>query len=148
MTKNNTVPRSTCGSGGCQSCPFSWTEEAEYASNTGCLPTQKEILDLPKEHNVVWGCHSDFDVICGGFAKTYKDKGNELDATLPIVDFTEYTNLGLDTAIVLAKVRKGINPIEEKIEKFAKNNPNINREIKHDLFDYSKVKVSHKEVLS
>lgn len=111
--KNTIVPRSTCGSGGCESCPFSQTEDAFYAENTGCLPDTFTILELPKLHHVVWGCHSDFNVICGGFAKQYKENGNVLDTTLPIVDFTEFTYLGLESAINLAKVRKGINPVAD-----------------------------------
>lgn len=126
------LERSKCGSGGCVTCPFSQGDEAFYAESTGCLPDVKEILELPEKHNVNWGCHGEVGVVCGGYAKSYKEQGKGLDKDLPIVDFDEYTYLGMDTAIALAKVRKGINPIEDEFKKFK------DFDLKVHLFDYSR----------
>lgn len=124
--------RSSCGSGGCVTCPFSQNEEAFYAENTGCLPTVDEILELPEKRNVNWGCHGEVGVICGGFAKEHKRSGNTLNKELPIVDFDEFTHLGMDTAIALAKVRKGINPLKNELRKYHGHYTKLN------YFDYSK----------
>jgi hypothetical protein len=109
------IARSMCGSGGCITCPFSQNEEAFYADNTGCLPDAQEILELPEKHKVNWGCHGEIGVVCGGLAKESKRIGKEFNKDLPIVDFDEYTYLGMEVAIALAKVRKGINPLEDQL---------------------------------
>ena len=127
------IERSECGSGGCVTCPFSQGDEAFIAENSGCLPDTNEILKFPEHNNVNWGCHSEVDVVCGGFAKKYKETGKKVDKSLPVVDFDEYTYLGIDVAIALSKVRKGINPLEDDLKRYGES-------YKHDihLFDYTK----------
>lgn len=53
----------------CKSCPFNYTEESEYAQNTGCLPNRIEILKLKDETNNNWACHSNNKRICGGLSE-------------------------------------------------------------------------------
>lgn len=132
MSLNYKKERSSCGSGGCITCPFSQNEDAFYAENTGCLPTTNEILELPEKQNVNWGCHGEVGVVCGGFAKEYRMVGKELNKDLPIVDFAEFTHLGMDVAIALAKVRKGINPLKDELQKYKGHYTGMN------YFDYSK----------
>ncbi|MCY9376553.1 hypothetical protein MOF34_15865 [Bacillus sp. T17B1] len=48
MKEINMIERFYCGSGGCMSCPFSHSDEAEMAQNYGCLPTPKQIFEDEK----------------------------------------------------------------------------------------------------
>lgn len=130
--KKEKIPRSICGSGGCISCPFSNTEESYMAS--GCLPDGYELIKICSEANVLWGCHSEPNTICGGFAKSMTSLG-KFDPTLPVIDFDEYSTLGFDVAIALAQVRKGINPVRAEKEKNT-----YYKESEFDFFhDYSRM---------
>ncbi|KOS61515.1 hypothetical protein FJQ98_16220 [Lysinibacillus agricola] len=73
-------------------------------------------------------------VVCRGFAKEYKRLVNKVNKDLPIVDFDEFTHLGMDVAIALAKVRKGINPLKDELSKYKGCYSELN------YFDYSKIK--------
>lgn len=134
MFKQATLPRSICGSGGCSGCPFSCTEESDIISNYGCLPDNNELIELVKTRNVNWSCHAEQNVICGGLVAALKENNIPFDREAPLVDFTEYSHLGMDVAIALAQVRNGLNPIEEEY----KNNKYAEK--RKEYFDYSKCK--------
>lgn len=53
----------------CSSCPFNYTEQSEYAQNTGCLPSKKDILQLKDDKNENWACHSYNKRICVGLSQ-------------------------------------------------------------------------------
>lgn len=50
----------------CRSCPFTFTPEAEVATNSGCLPSGVEILQMKRETGDNWACHSNCNRICQG----------------------------------------------------------------------------------
>lgn len=52
----------------CVSCPFEFTEEAEAAHNSGCLPTAGEIVRLKAATGHNWACHSNCNRACQGLA--------------------------------------------------------------------------------
>lgn len=60
------------GCDGCTTCPFSIGEEAEKVQNLGCLPSMGEILDMADKTGRPWGCHSNEDQVCRGYASVAK----------------------------------------------------------------------------
>jgi hypothetical protein len=70
--------RSLCGSGGCVTCPFSCSEEAEMIQNYGCLPDRTDIIRIKESSGQNWACHGDEKVICGGLARYIKENRPDL----------------------------------------------------------------------
>lgn len=79
MCQNHKTERSPCGSGGCMTCPFSWSDEAEIVQNLGCLPTPHEIITMKEKSGHNWACHDNKNVLCGGFANYVKTQRPDLD---------------------------------------------------------------------
>jgi hypothetical protein len=97
-------PRSECGSGGCITCPFSCSDEAEQVQNYGCLPDAHDIIQMKKESGQNWSCHSDATVLCGGFAMRVKESHPELDIRVGgLISYEIWYHKGQDVAIEEAR---------------------------------------------
>lgn len=61
-------------------CPFAETTESEIAQNTGCLPTEFDIVEMRVNHGRTWACHSDESKPCKGALRHMREKG--IDCTV------------------------------------------------------------------
>ncbi len=96
-------PRSTCGSGGCQTCPFSHNEQAEQVANYGCLPSAADILRMKELSGHNWACHADESVMCGGFARYVTAQRPDLDLKVGgLIAYTVWYHDGEDVALAHA----------------------------------------------
>ena len=59
------------------SCPFAFTEESEYAQNTGCLPSPYEIVIMKIQYGKTWACHSNPSQPCRGALLHLKTNGED-----------------------------------------------------------------------
>lgn len=71
---------STCGSGGCTTCPFSETDESYQLQNYACLPMPYDIIKMKETSGHNWSCHGDDTILCGGFARFIKEHRPDLDS--------------------------------------------------------------------
>lgn len=100
MSDNEKIERSSCGSGGCVTCPFSCNEHAEQAQNYGCLPSPFQIIEMKRKSGHNWACHSNENVLCGGFAKFIKDECPDLDIhTGNLISYETWYHQGEEAAI-------------------------------------------------
>jgi len=59
----------------CPACPFNYTsEESQLASNYGCLPSPKDIIEIFEKTNNIWACHDNPEVPCKGAINYLKNK--------------------------------------------------------------------------
>lgn len=101
------IERSSCGSGGCTTCPFSYSEEADYAQNTGCLPTRQGIIELKEKSGHNWACHYDETVLCGGFARYLMETRPDLNVKEGgLISYDDWSEKGDIIAIVNAFKRQ------------------------------------------
>lgn len=63
----------------CKSCPFNFSEESEYAQNTGCLPSAYDIINLKRETGHNWACHSNPLKMCKGLIEDVEERKLDLD---------------------------------------------------------------------
>lgn len=98
-----TTDRSPCGSGGCLTCPFSCSMEAEQVQNYGCLPDRFQIIKMKEESGHNWSCHSDANVVCGGLAKYITKERPDLNLKGGLIDYDDWYKLGQDEAIQIAE---------------------------------------------
>lgn len=98
------IPRSECGSGGCDTCPFSYGEAAEQVQNYGCLPDRKDILVMKEESGHNWACHGDETVLCGGYARYLKKNRPDLDPYKGnLISYDTWYRYGKDAAMMEAE---------------------------------------------
>ncbi len=86
--------RSLCGSGGCETCPFSHNERAEQVANYGCLPSAADIRRMKELSG-----HGDESVMCDGFARYVTERRPDLN--LPVggrISYTVWYHDGKDAA--------------------------------------------------
>lgn len=92
--------RSPCGSGGCMTCPFASSEEAETVQNYGCLPDPHSIVKMKEESGHNWACHYDDNKLCGGFANHIRQHRPDLDIREGnLISYTTWDSKGQDVAI-------------------------------------------------
>lgn len=116
----NMIERSYCGSGGCMSCPFSHSDEAEMAQNYGCLPTHKQIIEMKEKSGHNWACHSDETVLCGGFAKYIKRNRPDLNLNEgQLISYETWCHEGEEKAIQQANSRE-LRQVQEEIQRITK----------------------------
>lgn len=97
------IERSSCGSGGCVTCPFSYNDEADQAQNYGCLPTRYDIIEMKEKSGHNWACHYDETVLCGGFARHLMENRPDLNVKEGgLISYDDWANEGEMTAIVNA----------------------------------------------
>ena len=91
----------------CETCPLGdgdgWTDAAEQAINLGCLPSFGEAMHIKRSTGCNWGCHSE-ERICAGFVRECAVYGLEYRGA-PTLSFKEWSDLGLDEAVRLARGR-------------------------------------------
>lgn len=108
MRNMNKIERSPCGSGGCITCPFSYSHEAQQVQNYGCLPDKADIVRMKEESGHNWACHYDDSKPCGGLAKHLKDHRPDLDIKEgSLISYEVWYNEGEEVAITKAKTNKG-----------------------------------------
>lgn len=121
----NMIERSYCGSGGCMSCPFSHSDEAEMAQNYGCLPTPKQIIEMKEKSGHNWACHSDETVLCGGFAKYIKRNRPDLNINKgQLISYETWCHEGEGKAIQEANSRE-LRLAQDEIQRLTKENDGI-----------------------
>lgn len=99
--------RSPCGSGGCITCPFSCTDEAEQVQNYGCLPDRPDIIRMKEESGHNWSCHSDDKVLCGGFARYIQEERPDLNIKEgKLISYDVWYREGKEEAIKLAGIQE------------------------------------------
>jgi len=98
-----TTDRSPCGSGGCLTCPFSCSMEAEQAQGYGCLPDSFDIIKIKENSGHNWSCHGDTSVVCGGLARYITRKRPDLSLEGGLIDFDAWNEHGMDKAIQIAE---------------------------------------------
>ncbi|MDV5127001.1 MULTISPECIES: hypothetical protein [Bacillus amyloliquefaciens group] len=123
MKEINMIERSYCGSGGCMSCPFSHSDEAEMVQNYGCLPTPQQIVEMKEKSGHNWACHSDETVLCGGFAKYIKRNRPDLNINEgQLISYETWGHEGEAKAIQEANTKE-LRQAQEKISRLrAENN--------------------------
>ncbi|WP_216833402.1 hypothetical protein [Bacillus velezensis] len=122
MKEINMIERSYCGSGGCISCPFSHSEEAEMAQNYGCLPTPQQIVEMKEKSGHNWACHSDETILCGGFAKYIKRNRPDLNINEgQLISYETWDHEGEAKAIQEANIRE-IQLAKEEIQRLQVEN--------------------------
>ncbi|WP_342490426.1 hypothetical protein [Bacillus sp. FSL R5-0443] len=125
MKEINMIERSYCGSGGCISCPFSHSEEAEMAQNYGCLPTPQQIVEMKEKSGHNWACHSDETVLCGGFAKYIKRNRPDLNINEgQLIAYETWDHEGEAKAIQEAN-SKELQLAQEEIQRLTKENKEL-----------------------
>lgn len=98
---------STCGSGGCISCPFSSSLESEMAQNYGCLPTPADIIELKETTGQNWSCHNDDTKLCSGYATSLKQTRPDLDIKDGgLISYEVWYQEGEEIAIEKAKIQE------------------------------------------
>lgn len=98
------IERSPCGSGGCITCPFSFSEEAEMVQNYGCLPDRFDIIRMKEKSGHNWACHGDETVLCGGFARYVMDRRPDLNIKEgKLISYKIWYHEGEEAAIEKAK---------------------------------------------
>lgn len=123
----NLIERSYCGSGGCMSCPFSHSDEAEMAQNYGCLPTPKQIIEMKEKSGHNWACHSDATVLCGGFAKYIKRNRPDLNISEgQLISYETWVHEGESKAIQEANTRE-LRLSKEEIQQLQFENNKLRR---------------------
>lgn len=65
----------------CVTCPFSHTQESEYAQGLGCLPDPFHIVEMKRISGHNWGCHYNENRVCAGFIDHITEYYPELDPT-------------------------------------------------------------------
>lgn len=94
------MERSTCGSGGCVTCPFSFNDLADQVQNYGCLPSAGDILKMKETTGHNWSCHGDASVLCGGYVKYIKTYRWDLDITKGgLISYETWYHEGEEAAI-------------------------------------------------
>lgn len=116
------IERSYCGSGGCMSCPFAHSDEAEMAQNYGCLPTPQQIVEMKEKSGHNWACHSDETVLCGGFAKYIKRNRPDLNINEgQLISYETWDHEGEAKDIQEANSRE-LRLAQEEIQRLTKEN--------------------------
>ncbi|MGG3667164.1 hypothetical protein ABES74_09425 [Bacillus subtilis] len=123
----NMIECSYCGSGGCMSCPFSHSDEAEMAQNYGCLPTPQQIVEMKEKSGHNWACHSDETVLCGGFAKYIKRNRPDLNINEgQLISYETWGHEGEDKAIQEANTRE-LRQAQEKVQRLTNENDRLRK---------------------
>ena len=101
------IERSPCGSGGCITCPFSESEEANNLQNLACLPTAHEIIKLKEKSTHNWACHYNDNQMCGGFATHIKHERPDLNHKIGnLISYETWYREGEEVAIQQAENQK------------------------------------------
>ncbi|MCY8256943.1 hypothetical protein MOB73_02235 [Bacillus spizizenii] len=142
----NMIEHSYCGSGGCMSCPFSHSYEAEMAQNYGCLPTLKQIIEMKEKSGHNWACHSDETVLCGGFAKYIKRNRPDLKINEgQLLSYETWCHEGEEKAIQEANTRE-LRQAQEEIQRLTKENERF-RKAFHLFADMKSVRTAPELVI-
>lgn len=100
------VERSKCGSGGCITCPFSFSPEAEQAQNWACLPSPADIIRMKEQSNHNWACHDDESKMCGGYVRfVMKNRHNLNVKEGNLISYTDWVYEGEEKALENAEER-------------------------------------------